>query len=100
MHDATNEGLNRHMQNPNLSPMHLMTLCTILGCVNPYVNIFICVANHLVANPTKDVRICITTGHTLGNGDVCHYNVPTANEVTMIIPGKPGEVRNRDVIVH
>jgi len=87
------------MQNPNLSLAHLMTLCTILGCINPYVNIFIRAADRLVANPTEEVHICITAGRTLGNEDVHCYNAPTTNEVAMIIPGKPGEVGNRDVIV-
>jgi hypothetical protein len=99
VHDAVNEGLNRQMQNPNLSSAHLMTLRTILERVNPYVNIFICVVDRLAANPTEEVHICITAGHTLGNGDVHHYNAPTTNEVAMIIPNKPGEVGNRDVIV-
>jgi hypothetical protein len=87
------------MQNPNLSLMHLTTLRTILGCVNPYVNIFVRVVDRLIANLTKEVHICITVGRTLGNEDVHCYNVPTANEVVMIILGKPGEVGNRDVIV-
>jgi hypothetical protein len=76
-----------------------MTLRTILGRVNPYVNFFVRAADRLVANPTEEVHICITTSHTPGNGDVHYYNVPTANEVTMIIPKEPREVGNRDVIV-
>jgi len=87
------------MQNPNLSSTHLMTLRTILGRVNPYVNIFVRVADRLVTNLIEEVHICITAGRTLGNGDVHRYNAPTANEVAMIIPGEPGEVGNRDVIV-
>jgi hypothetical protein len=71
----------------------------ILGHVNPYVNVFIRVTDRLVANPIEEVHICITAGRTLGNGDVRRYNVPMTNEVTMIIPGKPREVGNRDVIV-
>ncbi len=98
-HDAVNEGLNRQMQNPNLSSVHLMTLRTILGCINPYVNVFVRAADHLTANPTEEVHICITAGRTLGNGDVHRYNAPTANEVAMIIPSEPGEVGNHDVIV-
>jgi hypothetical protein len=88
------------MQNPNLSLTHLMTFCTILGRVNPYVNVFVRVIDHLAANLVKEVHICITTGHTPGNGDVCRYNIPTTNKVAMIILGEPGEVENRDVIVH
>ncbi len=99
VHDVENEGLNQQMQNPNLSPAHLTTLHTILGHVNPYVNIFIYAADHLVANPIEEVHICITTGRTLGNEDVHCYNVPMANEVAMIILGKPRKVGNRDVII-
>jgi hypothetical protein len=99
VHDAVNEGLNRQMQNPNLSSAHLMTLRTILRRVNPYVNVFVRATDRLAANPIEEVHICITAGRTLGNGDVHHYNAPTANEVAMIIPGEPGEVGNRDVIV-
>jgi hypothetical protein len=87
------------MQNPNLSSVHLMTLRMILGCVNPYVNVFVRVADRFVANPTEEVHICITAGRTLGNGDVHRYNAPMTNEVAMIILGEPGEVGNRDVIV-
>ncbi len=76
-----------------------MTFCTILGRVNPYVNVFIRAANHLVANPIEEVHICITVGRTLGNEDVCSYNVLTTNEVAMIILSEPGEVGNHDVIV-
>ncbi len=76
-----------------------MTLRMILGHVNPYVNVFVRAANHLATNPIEEVHICITTGRTLGNEDVCRYNVPTINEVAMIIPGELGEVGNRDVIV-
>jgi hypothetical protein len=99
VHDAINEGPNRQMQNPNLSLAHLMTLRTILVCVNPYVKVFVCAADPFVANPTEEVHICITTGCTLGNGNVHRYNAPTANEVAMIILGELGEVGNRDVIV-
>jgi len=99
VHDAANEGPNRQTQNPNLSSMHLMKLCTILGCVNPYVNVFVHVANRLVANPVEEVHICIIAGCTLGNRDICHYNVPTTNEVAMIILGELGDVGNHDVIV-
>jgi hypothetical protein len=87
------------MQNPNLSPMHLTTLCTTLRRVNPYVNVFVRAADRLVANLAKEVHICITAGRTPGNGDVRHYNIPTTNKIVMIIPSKPGEVGNRDVIV-
>jgi hypothetical protein len=87
------------MQNPNLSSAHLTTLRTILGCVNPYVNVFIHAADRLIANLAEEVQICITPSHTSGNGDVRCYNVPTANEVAMIILGEPGEVGNHDVIV-
>jgi hypothetical protein len=99
VHDSANEGLNRQMQNPNLSPTHLTTLRTILGHINPYVNVFVRVAERLITNPTEEVHICITDGRTSGNGNVCCYNVPTANEVAMIIHGESGEVGNRDVIV-
>jgi hypothetical protein len=87
------------MQNPNLSPVHLTTLHAILGRVNPYVNIFVRAADRLVANPAEEVHICITAGRTLGNGNVHCYNIPTTNEVAMIIPGEPGEVGNHDVII-
>jgi len=76
-----------------------MTLRTILGRINPYVNVFVRAADRLAANPTEEVHICITTGRTLGNGDVHRYNAPIANEVAMIIPGEPEKVGNRDVIV-
>jgi len=99
VHDVVNEGPNRQMQNPNLSPAHLTTFRTFLGRVNPYVNIFVHATNRLVANPVEEVHICITTGRTLGNGDVHRYNIPTANKVAMIIPGEPAEVGNRDVII-
>jgi hypothetical protein len=99
VHDAANEGPNRQMQNPNLSPVHLMTLCAILGRVNPYVNVLVHVADRFAANPAEEVHICITAGRTLGNGDVHCCNIPTANEVVMIIPSEPGEVGNRDVII-
>jgi hypothetical protein len=99
MHDATNEGPNWQMQNLNLSSMHLMTFRTILGRVNPFVNIFIRAADRLAANPAEEVHNCITASRTSGNGDVCCYNVLTTNKVAMIILGKLGEVRNRDVIV-
>jgi hypothetical protein len=81
VHDAANEGPNRQMQNYNLSPTHLTTLRTILEPVNPYVNVFVCVANRLATNLVEEVHICITTGLTPGNGDVCRYNIPMTNEV-------------------
>ncbi len=99
VHDAANEGPNRQIQNPNLSPAHLMTFHTILGRINPYVNVFVCAADCLVTNFTKEVHICITAGRTLGNGDVHCYNVPMANKVAMIIYGEPKKVGNHNVIV-
>jgi hypothetical protein len=99
VHDATNEGPNRQMQNPNLSPTHFTTLHIILRRVNPYVNVFVRATDHFAANPAEEVHICITTGHIPGSGDVHHYNIPTINEVVMIILDKLGEVGNRDVIV-
>ncbi len=99
MHDATNEGQNRKMQNPNLSLAHLTTLRTILGRVNSYVDVFVRVADRLAANLIEDIHICIRGGRNLGNGDLRCYNIPTTNEVAMIIPGESGEVGNRDVII-
>jgi len=99
VHDAANEGPNRQMQNPNLSPVHLTTLRTILGHVNPYVNVFVCVADRFVANLAEEVHIFFIAGCTPGNRDVCRYNVLTINGVAMIIPSKLGDVGNRDVIV-
>jgi hypothetical protein len=99
VHDVANEGLNRQMQNPNLSLAHLTTLHTILRRVNPYVNIFVCGADRFAVNPIEEVHICITASHTSGNGNVYCYNVLTINEVVMIIPGEPGEVGNYNVIV-
>jgi len=75
-----------------------MTFRTILGCVNPYVNVFVRAVDHLTPNHVEEVPICIIAGHTLGNGDVRCY-IPTTNEVAMIIPGELREVGNRDVIV-
>jgi hypothetical protein len=59
----------------------------------------LCSCDCLIANPIEEVHIYITTGRTPKNGDVHRYNVPTANEVAMIIPSKSGKVRIRDVIV-
>jgi hypothetical protein len=87
------------MRNPNLSPAHLTTLRTIFGRINPYVNVFVRAADCLATNPTEEVHICSTVDRTSGNGNVCCYNVPTTNEVTMIIHGELGKVGNRDVIV-
>jgi hypothetical protein len=75
VHDSANEGLNRQMQNPNLSPTHLTTLRMILGRINPYVNVFVPAAERLATNLAKEVHICITAGRTSGNGDVRCYNV-------------------------
>jgi hypothetical protein len=71
----------------------------ILGRLNPYVNIFVRAADCLTANPVAEIHICITVGHTMGKGDVHRYNVPTTNEVAMIIPGKPRKVGNHNVII-
>jgi len=71
----------------------------ILGHVNPYVNVFDHVADRFTANPIEEVHICIITSRTPGNGHVRRYNVPTTNEVTMIIVSELGEVGNHDVIV-
>jgi hypothetical protein len=79
--------------------MHLTTLRRILGRVNLYVNIFIRAADRFTTNPTEEVHICIIVDRTLGNGNVRCYNVPTTNEVAMIILGELGEVGNRDVII-
>ncbi len=99
VHDLANEGPNQQMQNPNLSLAHLIALCTILGRINPYVNVFIRVADHFATNPEEEFHICITSSCTLGNRDFRRWNVLTANEVAMIIPCESGEVGNRDVIV-
>jgi hypothetical protein len=99
VHDVINEDLNRQMQNTNISLRQLMTLCMIFRHINPYVNIFIHAIDRLATNPAEEVHICITIGHTLGNGDVHYYNVPTTNEIAMIIFNELGEVGNRDVIV-
>ncbi len=82
------------MQNPNLSLTHLTTLRMILRRVNLYVYVFIYATDRFTANRAEEVHICITDGRTLGNEDVHHYNVPTINEVAMIILGEPREVGN------
>jgi hypothetical protein len=79
--------------------MHLTTVCTIFECINPYVNVFVHATDRLIANPAKEVHICITVSRTPGNEDVRRYNVPMANEVAMMIVGEPGEVGNRNVII-
>jgi hypothetical protein len=99
VHDVTNEGLNRQMQNPNLNLAHLTTLCMIFGRVNPYVNVFVHVADCLATNLVEEVHICITAGRTSKNKNVHCYNIPMANEVAMIVHGELGEVGNHDVIV-
>jgi hypothetical protein len=100
VHDATNKGPNRQMQNRNLSSAHLTTLRTILGRVTIYVNVFVRATDRLLANLIEEVHICIIIGRTPKNGDVRRYNVPMANRVAMIILGELGEVGNRGVIVH
>ncbi len=87
------------MQNLNLSSVHLTTLCIILGRINPYVNVFVCVADCLATNPVKEVHICITAGRPLGNENVRYYNILTTNKVAMISPGESKEVGNYNVIV-
>jgi hypothetical protein len=77
-----------------------MALRDLLGQVNPYVNIFVQVAKRIVANPEEEVRVVIIPGRNHGEEvDPRRYNAPLADEVTMILPGEPGEVGNRDVIV-
>jgi hypothetical protein len=66
VHDAVNEGPNRQMQNPNLSPAHLTTLCMILRHVNPYVNVLVRAANCLATNLAEEVHICIIVDCTSG----------------------------------
>jgi hypothetical protein len=87
------------MQNPSLNLTHLTTLRTILGCVNPYVNVFVRATNCLAVNLAEEVHICIIVSRTSGNRDVRCYNVLTVNEVTMIILSDLGKVGNCDVIV-
>jgi hypothetical protein len=77
-----------------------MALRDLLGQVNPYVNIFIQVANRIVANLEEEVKVVITAGRNHGEEvDPRRYNAPLADEVAMILLGEPGEVGNRDVIV-
>jgi len=45
--------------------------------INPYVNVFVHAIDRLATNLAEEVHICITIGHTLGNGYVCYYNIPT-----------------------
>jgi hypothetical protein len=87
------------MQNPNLSLAHLTTFRTILGRVNPYVNVFVRATDRFTVIPAEEVHICITVGRTPRYKDVRCYNIPTAKKVVMIIFGKPGEVGNRNVII-
>jgi hypothetical protein len=72
----------------------------LLGQVNPYVNVFVQAANRIVANLEEEVKVVITAGRNHGEEvDPRWYNAPLADEVTMILPGEPGEVGNRDIIV-
>ncbi len=79
--------------------MHLTTLRTILGRINLYVNVFIHVVDRRTVNLAKEIHICIIARYTPENGDVHRYNIPTENEVTMIILGEQGEVGKHDVII-
>jgi hypothetical protein len=100
IYDTANEVQNRQLQNPNLRQENLMALRDLLGQVNPYVNIFIQVANRIVANLEEEVKVVITAGRNHGEEvDPRRYNAPLADEVAMILLGEPGEVGNRDVIV-
>jgi hypothetical protein len=100
VYDVANEVQNRQLRNPNLSQVTLMAIRDILGRYNPYVRVFERGVDRLATHPAEEVCVVLTTVRNHGSEmDPRQYNAPMADEVTMILPGNPGQIRNRDVIV-
>jgi hypothetical protein len=77
-----------------------MAIRDILGRYNPYVHVFERAADRLATHPAEEVRVVLTTARNHGSEmDPRQYNAPMADEVAMILPGHPGQIGNRDVIV-
>jgi len=100
VYDAANEVQNRQLRNPNLSQVTLMAIRDILGRYNLYVRVFERAADRFAAHLAEEVRVVLTAARNHGSEmDPRQYNAPMADEVAMILPGDPGQIGNRDVIV-
>ena len=72
----------------------------MLGRTNPYVHVFSRAAYRLAADAGGALNIVLTAGRNRGDErDPRRYNLPTADEVAMIIPGEVGQVGERDINV-
>ena len=72
----------------------------MLGRTNPYVHVFSRAADILADDVGGEFNIVLTAGRNRGDErNPRRYNLPTADEVAMIIPGEVGQLGERDVIV-
>jgi hypothetical protein len=100
VYDMANEVQNCQLRNPNLSQVTVMAIRDILGRYNPYVRVFERAADRLATHPAEEVRIVLTAARNHGSEmDPRQYNAPMADEVAMILPGDPGQIGNRDIII-
>ena len=100
VYDPESEVARRQQRNPQLDPFKMALLRDMLGRMNPYVHVFSRAADRLAADASGDLNIVLTASRNRGDEqDPRRYNLPTADEVAMIIPGEVRQVGERDIIV-
>ncbi|XP_072013683.1 uncharacterized protein [Amphiura filiformis] len=96
-HDTDNEVSNRLLHNPDLEAATIGTLQETLRQVNPYIKSFKA-AIEIQEHNHDNLHIVLSAEKKPSEEHARRYNLPTASEVAVILPGDL--VNNIDVIVH
>ena len=100
IYDPDSEMSSRLQRNPDLEREKLALLYDMLRRVNPNVDVFSRAADRMAADEDGALSIVLTARRNRGDEqDPRRYNLPTADEVAMIIPGEVGQVGERDIVV-
>ena len=99
IYDTDHEIQNRLHWNPQLKSDILATISRVINSVNPFVQFY----KHAAATVDsageqgKDVKMVLRAD---SSKDAHRYNLPTASEVAVILPGDPQNFQQRDVVIY
>ena len=88
VYDPESEVALRQQRISQLESFKMDLLRDMLGRMNPYVQVFSWAADRLAADASGDLNIVLTASRNrVDEQDPRRYNLPTADEMAMIIPG-------------
>jgi len=90
-----------HQRNPNLRPEVLRELHDMLSRYHPYANVYKTAMQRIREMPPEQQGIMQIRLHLQPGADARRYNLPTADEIAVIVPGDGSEnvQDSRDIVI-